>query len=292
MIPKKIAIIVNPAAGQDTPTLKTFNDVFTANNIDWDILITKKAGHARLLASEAVRKGYDIVVAHGGDGTVKEVAHGLLNSNVPLGIIPGGTANVLAVELGIPLDLAAACEVISKPNQIRSIDTGTVNDDVFVLRLGMGFEADMVRGASRSLKNFFGGFAYGLSALRALVKSKNATYKMRIDGAEFSESGISCIITNAGNIGISGLSLSNKIKVDDGLFDVIVIQNPNFFNMIPAAITDSENWNKLISPLLHFSGKDISIEMDPNQKVQCDGERYHASKFVMKVLPGSLKVVV
>ena len=173
MKPRKIAIIVNPAVGQDKPVLKIFNDVFTRNNIDWDIFITKKSGDAKRFAYDASENGYDIVVAHGGDGTVKEVAHGLLGKTTPMAIIPGGTANILAIELNIPFDVASACNLISNCKNIKTIDTGNINNEFFILRVGMGFEADMVRGATRSLKNMIGGFAYGLSALGDIFKSRN-----------------------------------------------------------------------------------------------------------------------
>jgi YegS/Rv2252/BmrU family lipid kinase len=292
MKPEKIAIIVNPAAGQEKPILKIFNDVFTRNNIDWNIFITKKSGDAKKFAYEASENGYDIVVACGGDGTVKEVAHGLSGKTTPMAIIPGGTANILAIELNIPFDISEACRLISNCKNIRRIDTGTINGEFFVLRAGSGFEADMVRGATRSLKNMFGGFAYGLSALGAVFKSRNSIYKIKIDGVEFKEEGLSCIVANVGNIGIPGLSLSNSIKIDDGLLDVIVVQNANFFNMIPNAINNIEKWDKLISPLLHFSGKEISLEIDPLQKIQCDGEKFNGDRIEARILPGSLKIVV
>src|SRR5689334_18509397 len=90
---KRIHVIVNPAAGKDTPILGTLNKTFADTGIDWDIFVTKGAGDAHRLAKEAASAGVDAVAVNGGDGTVMEVASGLMNTNVPLAILPGGTAN-------------------------------------------------------------------------------------------------------------------------------------------------------------------------------------------------------
>ena len=142
---RRIQIIVNPAAGQDIPVLGTFNTVFRECGYEWELSITKQAGDAELYARQAAAQGVDVVAAYGGDGTVAEVASGLAGTGVPMAILPGGTANVMSVELGIPTDLAAACRVACDPNHtIRAVDMGLVNDHHFILRVGIGFEAAMV----------------------------------------------------------------------------------------------------------------------------------------------------
>src|SRR5690554_2424284 len=108
MRPRSIHIITNPAAGQDRPFLNVFNKTFQEAGIDWELLITKKPGDAARFAQDAVKAGVDVVAAYGGDGTVGEVAGALHGTNQPLAILPGGTANVMSVELGIPGDLPGA----------------------------------------------------------------------------------------------------------------------------------------------------------------------------------------
>ncbi len=90
---KRVHVIVNPASGRDQPILHVLNSVFHPANVDWDIYVTKAAGDARRLAAEAVQAGADAVAVYGGDGTVAEVAAGLLGSEMPLAILPGGTTN-------------------------------------------------------------------------------------------------------------------------------------------------------------------------------------------------------
>src|SRR5690554_7252602 len=115
MSQRKVHVVINPAAGQGIPLLSILNQVFSECGVDWDVSITKKSGDAREQARQAAAKGVDVVAAFGGDGTVAEVASGLLGSRTPLAILPGGTANVMSVELGIPTDLAQACRVACDP---------------------------------------------------------------------------------------------------------------------------------------------------------------------------------
>jgi diacylglycerol kinase family enzyme len=108
---KYIHVVINPASGQDQPILNTLNDVFQVFDVDWGVSVTRKSGDAQRFAETAVAEGADVVAAYGGDGTVMEVAQSLIGSDVPLAILPGGTGNLMSVELGIPKNLAKAAEV-------------------------------------------------------------------------------------------------------------------------------------------------------------------------------------
>ena len=125
----KIHVVINPAAGQDEPILNVLNDVFHPAGVDWDISLTHKSGDATRLAAEAAALGVDLVAAYGGDGTQMEVANGLLGTGVPQAILPGGTGNAMAHDLGIGIKLQVAvydCMRKLWPNQ-----TGQVFLDAF-----------------------------------------------------------------------------------------------------------------------------------------------------------------
>ena len=110
---KRVHVIVNPASGQDRPILKTLNSVFKESGIEWDMFLTKEAGDGIRLAKEAAAAGVDAVAVYGGDGTVREVTTGLLGTETPILILPGGTANALALTLGIPTDLGEAASLLT-----------------------------------------------------------------------------------------------------------------------------------------------------------------------------------
>ena len=181
---KKLQVIINPAAGVGRPILQALNSGFKDSGIEWDVSITHKAGDAERLAKQAVEDGADIVGVHGGDGSVMEVASALRGTTTPLAIFPGGTANVMSVELGIPnTDLDASIDFIAKGNYTtRLIDMGWVNDRLFLLRVGIGLEADMMKSADQEIKNRFGLLAYAFSALNEMRNLMPTFYRVRVDG--------------------------------------------------------------------------------------------------------------
>ena len=102
---KKIHVIINPASGQPQPILNRLNDVFHPAGVHWDISITQQGGDATRFARQAIADGADVVAVYGGDGTVMEVAQAVMGGDVPMAILPGGTANLMSVEMGIPKNL-------------------------------------------------------------------------------------------------------------------------------------------------------------------------------------------
>src|SRR5688500_7769183 len=223
---KKLQVIINPAAGIGRPILQALNSGLKDTGIDWDVSITHKAGDAERLAKEAVENGADIVGVHGGDGSVMEVASALRGTSTPMAIFPGGTANVMSVELGIPSsDIEASIDFIAKGNYTtRLIDMGLVNDRLFLLRIGIGLEADMMKSADQEIKNRFGMLAYAFSALNEMRNLISTLYRVRVDGELHEIEGISCMIANSGNVAIGGLTLSKKIDISDGALDVVIFR--------------------------------------------------------------------
>lgn len=304
---RRIQVIVNPAAGQDAPILNIMNRIFREAGVEWDISLTKEAGDARRLAQEAAQRGVDVVAVYGGDGTVAEVASGLVGSQVPLAILPGGTANVLSVELGIPADLALACQLAANPEAVvRPLDMGTVNGDYFILRVGIGFEAAMVEKADRESKDKYGVLAYLWSAMQNLYKPEIAKYHLTIDGQSIEAEGLTCMIANSGNMGQAGLNLIPTIDVGDGLLDVIVIHQASlqtFFDLV-GSITGFKQMQSADVPagsgvpndmapqsLQYWQAKEVTVVTEPTQTVQCDGEILGKIEVQCKVVPHAINVL-
>ena len=119
---KKVRIIVNPASGRREPILQVINTSMREAGILWEASITHKAGDATRFAKAAVKEGVDALAVYGGDGTLMEAIGGIIGSALPMAILPGGSANVMATELGIPTALTEACTLLSRmPLHIRII---------------------------------------------------------------------------------------------------------------------------------------------------------------------------
>jgi diacylglycerol kinase (ATP) len=291
---KNIHIIINPAAGKEETILPIINVSMKEAGIKWEGLITHQAGDAIQLAKAAVKAGVDALAVYGGDGTLMEAISGLIGSEIPLAILPGGSANVLASELGIPTDLKEACLLLSHgPLETKTIDVGQFDKRYFISGISLGFGADMVKGANRETKNKVGIFAYFLSAAAALKKIRKVSYHLKIDGQEYEVKGLSCIITNTGNIGFSDISFDKHIDVSDGFLDVIVLRKANLSLFKHIVVT----WLKRERPdnlelVKHWQGKDISVSSSPKQTVQCDGEVLEKVPLHIKIIPGAIKVLV
>jgi len=288
---RTIEVIINPAAGVDEPILKPLNAVFQKHGVDWNVSITKQAWDGRRLARRAVERGVDLVAVYGGDGTLMEVASGLVGTNVPLAILPGGTGNVIAVELNIPRELDQSAELIFQPGcRLRPVDVGQIGEYYFMLRASVGFEVAVVRRTTRELKDRFGLLAYGFAALEALSEPVHARYELTIDRQEIETEGFSLLIANAGSLGRLNLVLNSSIKPDDGLLDVMMLNTrPETIVSIAASVIQLDNFT---ASLQHWQGREISVRSIPPQQVQGDGELFGETPFTARVVPGAVKVVV
>ena len=291
---KNICIIINPASGIGESILPVINTSMKESGINWEASITHQAGDAIQFAKAAVKEGIDALAVYGGDGTLREAISGLIGSEIPLVILPGGSANVMATELGIPFNLKEACMLLSQdPLETKIIDVGQFDKHYFIVGISLGFEADVVKGTDRETKNKIGIFAYFLSAIAALKITKKAFYHLKIDGQEHEVQGLICLITNTGNLGFSNISFDKHIDVSDGFLDVIVIQkaNLNLFKLIVVTLLKGERPDNL-ELVKHWQGKEISVSSSPKQTVQCDGEIIKKIPLHIKIIPGAIKVLV
>lgn len=305
---ERVHVVINPAAGQDEPILSVINSVFRAAGVDYDVSITKAAGDATVQARQAAEGGADVVAAYGGDGTVAEVASGLIGTNVPLAILPGGTANAMSSELNIPQTSRAAAELICAENiLVRKVDMGSLyvhSQELgdhwrnFILRVGVGFEAAMVEKAGRDLKDRFGNFAYLWAAMQNLIQPQVSRYQLVIDGQEVETEGLTCIIANSGNMAQRNLSLIPGIDISDGLLDVIVIQPAGLrlFTDLIGSITglinvDASSDAEGKRAVQWWQAKEVRLVSTPAQSVQLDGEVLGTPAVSARVLPQTIRVI-
>ncbi len=183
-----LLIIFNPTAGRRRAhRLWRVLDVMSANGVRLELAETRHAGHAAELARDAAAAGARLVVAAGGDGTIAEVANGLNGSGCGLGVIPLGTANVLAHELALPFEpraVAAALAFGRTQNVLPGIATGASGSRVFVQMLGAGFDAHVVQHLPLPLKRAIGRNAYVVQAMREVVRYRFPPIVVTIDGME------------------------------------------------------------------------------------------------------------
>jgi diacylglycerol kinase (ATP) len=291
-MPSRIHVIVNPAAGRGAPILHILNSVFRPAGIIWDVSLTHGSGDAARSAAQAVLAGVDVVAVYGGDGTVMEVAGRLAGNPTPMAILPGGTANLMAIELGIPRNLALAAQIAAREDSTtRVVDLGKAGDQHFMLRVGIGLEARKVEATTRELKDRYGVLAYSLGALQALRISKPARFSFSLDGQPAECEAIACVVDNAGNIGIPGLSHSHEVSVSDGFFDVFALHALLPGPPLPGRTPASHGRRADAEIAQHWRARDITIVTDPPLPVQADGEMWGTTPISINVLPGAVRVL-
>jgi YegS/Rv2252/BmrU family lipid kinase len=233
----------------------------------------------------------DLVIVYGGDGTLSEVARALCQTDTPLAIIPGGTANVMSKELGIPQDSREAIDLIIKgATKLLTIDMGRANGVPFLLRISLGMMADMVLRADDDLKDSLGQLAYGVTAIQTLMHNETLKFGLLIDGEQVIEEGVSLTITNAGNIGISDFSFLPDMRVDDGLLDVILLNDADFLSVLRVAgstLLQTES-----DVLRHWKCKKVSVFMEQPCSFIFDDREESAAEIHIEIIPCALKVLV
>jgi diacylglycerol kinase (ATP) len=286
-------IIFNPAAGRRRAHLLwRVLDVLAANGVRLDLAETHRAGHAEALAREAVRRGEQMVVAAGGDGTIAEVANGLIGSGVRLGVIPLGTANVLARELGLPFAPKPVAAALAF-GRTRTLWPGQCNGPdgarLFVQMLGVGFDAHVVHRLPFPLKKVFGKGAYVMQSVRELARYRFPVIRMRIDDVETSAASV---IISKGQLYGGGFRLAAGAGPGDPGFSVVLFDRsgPCAALMYGAALP--------LNLLGHAPGvrhiRAHRIDFLQNQAVpaQTDGDNAGWAPLWVSDAPGPIQVVV
>jgi len=285
-----ITFILNPAAAKQEPILSMINKAMQDFAGEYDIVVTSKGRGPAVVALE-VMDHTDLLVVYGGDGCVTEVAAVLKGSKLPLAILPGGTANVMAKELGMPMDTAQALKILKNESyEVAPVDMGTMNGEPFLLRVNIGIMADMVITADRDLKDNIGQLAYGITAIKTVSTAEPIEYRMEIDGEKITEKGVSLTITNSGHIGIGEFSLHPEISISDGSLDVILMKDSNLLSVLK--IAGNTLLNSATDALLHWKCKSFIVHMDAPVNLICDDREVESQQIEIKVLPAAIKLLV
>lgn len=181
--PLRIKLIANPVAGGDARgRIARAQAHLERRGCRVELCLTRARGDARMAAAAARGQGFDRVIAAGGDGTLNEVLNGLAPSGIPLAFLPLGTTNVFALEVGIPFEVEAACD-IALDGEARPVCLGRAGEERFLLMLSAGFDAEVVYRVSSRLKRWTGKFAYGVCAFTTLLRRAPAALDLvRADG--------------------------------------------------------------------------------------------------------------
>jgi diacylglycerol kinase (ATP) len=294
---RRVAIIFNPVSGPLDPAKRraALEALAHAAGLDAALGETDRERGAEPLARKAVADGMERLLACGGDGTATEAADALAGSHVALAVLPGGTGNLLALNLGIPADTEEAWR-LALHGEPRPLDVGRANGHVFLIMAGMGLDAHMVHDADRKLKERLGVLAYVVAALRNLGRPPTR-YAITLDGRRFFRRARTVLVANVGRI-TGGLELVPGADPQDGRLDVAILRAQGLWDLTvlalgtlvghpPASRGAGDN------PLMELHrGREIVIETARPQPVQLDGnEAGFTTRLEVHVEPGALRLV-
>jgi len=250
-----------------------------------------KSRKAPAAARQALKDGADLLFVWGGDGTVQRVVDAVAGSGATLAVLPAGTANLLARNLGIPIDLNGAVEVGLHGDR-RKLDTGSVNGEHFAVMSGVGLDAFMIKAADSGLKDRFGRVAYVWTGAKALRRGRTKA-TIKVDGAVWFKGKTSCVLV--GNIQkvLGGITFFDAAEPDDGVLDVGVITAKGSVEWA-RALSRVAVGKAAKSPFIQVStGKKISVTLASAVPYELDGgDRPKSNKLRFVVHPASITVCV
>ncbi len=291
-------VIANPTAGSYAHHAHRIQETISfLHTHGWqvDLKLTRAAGDARRMAHEAVQQGINVVVVVGGDGTINEVIQELAGSETALGVLPSGTVNIWAREVGIPLDNEKARDTLIN-GQERRIDLGKINDRYFLLMVGIGIDGEVTQVVEKKPGKRFGVLGYlligiwlglGYPAYRALLQ---------MDGRELKVNALQIVIGNT-QLYAGAVKYTWEAKCDDGLLDVCIVRKRSVFGRIMVFISFLLDDKRRYHWVHYETGASIKIHTRHPIAIQIDGDSMGYTyqddpPTTITVAPAALKVIV
>ena len=284
-------LIANPAARRARRRLAAATEALGARGARVDVATTERPGHAAEIAS-ARAAGYQAVFTLGGDGTAMEVVGALAGRSIPIGILPGGTGNLVARALGIPIATQRAATALLR-GEIAEVDLGRLaSGRCFAFSCGVGVDARMIRDTPAIWKRRLGIIAYAYVALRASLR--NVTFRVRatVDGETVERDATAVMVTNFGAVLSDLILLGPGIARDDGRLDLCVFSPASGWEAMGIAWRLLRKDFRPHRAIAYRSGHHFRIECHPPQDAQADGELVGTTPLDIEVMPRAARLLL
>jgi diacylglycerol kinase (ATP) len=260
-------IILNPAADSERAQRKQADVQSLAR--DCEVYATTRTGEAEAMARRGVQEGFEKIVAAGGDGTINEVVNGLAGTGTTLGLLPIGTMNVFATELGLPVHDLEVCWKIVKGDSTRAVDLPKANQKFFVQLAGVGLDAQVVKETSSQLKRNFGPLSYVISAVQIAARKPP---KLFIQSEDASIDEGSFVLIGNGRLYGGPFPFFKHAALDDGLLDVIVFKRLGYLEIIKYLQDVVFSSEIRVPEIEYFQTRRLRVDSDQTVPVELDGE--------------------
>ena len=246
-----------------------------------------------LIVREALQGGADLVLAAGGDGTVSAAASALVGSRVPLAIIPSGTANFLATDLGIPGDIDAAFAYLAAGAHDLLLDAMRIGERHYVLNVGVGLSSTIMKNTSREGKRRFGMLAYLWSGIRTLAGKQLHKFSLVVDGTALDIRAAEILICAGGLFGKLVNLQDVQVKPDDGVVDIFIIQARNLKDYLVLGYYLLIGRPRSSAKIIYLRAQDrVRIDARKPLLVEGDGDLLHETPVEIRVVPRAVRILV
>src|SRR5437773_73537 len=280
------AVILNPSAGNEQA--RHWQERIESSVRGCPGRVTLHSAEAEELARRATEEGFGKIVAAGGDGTVNEVVNGIVGSSAALGLLPIGTVNVFAMELGLPLRNLELCWDIIQGDNVRLVDLPSANGRFFVQLAGVGLDAQVVKETSLAFKRSFGPLSCLISAAqiaarrppRLFIESENAS----IDEGSF-------VLVGNGRFYGGPFPFFKHAAIDDGLFDVVVFKRLGYLEIIKYLQDVVFSSDIRVPEIEYFQTRHLRVTSEQDVPVELDGELAGSCPVDFQIQEGALRVL-
>ena len=289
-------IVTNPAAARaGARGLQAARRRLEAGGLTVHVEQTRTMGDGAALARAAVADGCGVVIAHGGDGTAMDVATGLVGTGFPLGLLPGGTGNVLAGNLGVSRSFVRAADTILA-GATRAIDLGRLTTSsgarYFAVNAATGFAADLMAQTAQRHKQRFGVAAYVVRAFVLAADLVRAACRVEVDGVVHEGHAVTVLVANCSQIVPGVLPLGSHIEPDDGVLDIVVLDATSYAAAMRVVWRLFQRRPRADSGITFYRGSSVRVTTEPTLPVQSDGDGLGTTPFSVELLPRALSVYV
>ena len=294
--PPKTYVVINPVSGTLSPDVKRerIQSALQAHNVPFEIYETTGKEDVTQVVREAVQLGFELFLAVGGDGTVAAVASGLVDTQIPLAVIPTGTWNALARNLDIPLAIDQALELVFQGHRIQVIDAMQVEDKFYILNISTGIGSRTMRRVKREVKRRFGVLADLWAGFIELMGFETFWFDVTIDGKRTRFQALEVMVANSKIIGLKAIQLDPEIHMDDGILNVCRLYAGNlidFFKLAMSILLGKQREDPKVLCLDALHGVEIHCR-EKNLPVQGDGDLIGRLPIVVKLRPKAIHIVV
>ena len=287
--------IINQQSGNRDPAIieAEFLNYLNLHGIKVEIKRANTSEQVCQYAKEGLENKVKTLISIGGDGTLNNIINQIAYTETTLGIIPNGTANILATSLGIPKDITKAASIVFSGNT-KKIDLGMVDNTYFAVTTGCGVDSLMIENTKREIKKKFGIFAYVINFINTIINPPKAVFELKIDNQKVQQRGSNIIFINTGNILGKIISFKPDYSHHDDMIDICIYSPDKYEEYLPILldfIFEDKLKNKT-KKIYHYKGKEITFTCKPILPIHIDGDIFGFPPVKVFSCPDALSVCV